>query len=244
MINIAMLDDERPSLDLFAGAFSSAFAAKGEKADIHCFSSPLEFLATLSDTRYDLICLDVIMEPMLGTEVAAKVREKDTEVPLVFISSNENKVFSCFNYNPVGFIRKTNFFDDAVSFIDYFLNSILPKRKLRRTILVKSRGDTILVDMDKILYIEGNHNYQSFHLKDSHEPIEVRELISALESQLTPYGFIRVHKGFIVNGSAIAKLSNLELTLCDGTKIPISQQRREEVYKRYLELTKDTLIIS
>lgn len=244
MIRIAMLDDERPSLELFAGAFRSAFAAKGAQAEIMTFTSPEAFVATLSDTRYDLICLDVIMEPMLGTEVAAKVREKDADVPIVFISSNENKVFSCFAHNPVGFIRKTNFFDDATAFIDHYLTTILPKHQQRRNLLVKAGGDTILIDMDRILYIEGNHNYQSFYLKDQEKPIEVRELISTLEEQLKDYGFIRVHKGFIVNSAAIYKLGNMEIVLVNDKHIPISQQRREQVFKTYLELTKDTLIIN
>lgn len=244
MIHIAMVDDERASLDLFSGALTSGFAAKGEHAEISAFTSSLDFLATLSDTRYDLVCLDVIMEPLIGTEVAAKLREIDPDVPLVFISSNENKVFGCFNYNPAGFIRKTNFFDDAVSFIDHYLTAILPKRKKRRTLLVKVHGDTTIIDMDKIFYIEGNHNYQSFHLEGEAKPIEVRELISTLEKQLEPFGFIRVHKGFIVNCAVISKLGNTEITLTDGSVIPVSQQRREDVYRRYLELTKDSLTIS
>ena len=244
MLNIAMIDDEKNSLDLFAGAFENGFASKGEQVKISTFTSSLNFLSTLADTCYDLICLDVIMEPLLGTEVAAKIREKDMDVPIVFISSNENKVFSCFQYNPVGFIRKTNFFDDAISFIDYFITSVLPKRKERRTLLLKTHGETTVVYMDQILYIEGNHNYQSFYLEGAEKPIEVRELISTLESVLDKYGFIRVHKGFIVNWTAIYKIGTSEITLKGGVRIPLSQQRREEVLKRYLELTKNALAIA
>ena len=220
MLNIAMIDDERSSLDLFSGAFKTGFSAKGEQVQVNTFISSETFLATLSDTRYDLICLDVIMEPLLGTEVAAKIREKDPDVPIVFISSNENKVFSCFQYNPIGFIRKTNFFDDAISFIDHFINSVLPKRKQRRTLLVKAHGDTVVIDMDKILYIEGNHNYQSFYLEGEKDPIEVRELISALEQQLKEYGFLRVHKGFIVNWTAIHKIEPMKSLLKATSRYP------------------------
>ena len=244
MLNIAMIDDEENSLNLFSGAFKNGFSSKGEQVTINTFTSSLNFLSTLSDTRYDLICLDVIMEPLLGTEVAAKIREKDADVPIVFISSNENKVFSCFQYNPIGFIRKTNFFDDAISFIDYFLSSVLPKRKDRRTLLVKTHGETVVIYMDQILYIEGNHNYQSFYLEGGQKPVEVRELISTLEDKLKTYGFIRVHKGFIVNRTAIHKIGTAEITLKEGIKIPLSQQRREEVLKVYLELTKNALALS
>ena len=109
---------------------------------------------------------------------------------------------------------------------------------------MKSHGETTVIYMDQILYIEGNHNYQTFYLEGDQKPVEVRELISTLEETLKPYGFIRVHKGFIVNWTAIYKIGTTEITLKGDVRIPLSQQRREEVLKLYLELTKNSLAIS
>ena len=50
MLKIAMVDDERLSLDLFAGAFRQAFAQSGEQTEIFAFVSPETFFATLCDT--------------------------------------------------------------------------------------------------------------------------------------------------------------------------------------------------
>ena len=243
MLKIAMLDDERLSLDLFAGAFKQAFIQRGEQTEIFAFVSAKVFLSTLSDTQYDLVCLDINMDEMTGIEVAHKLREVDSHVPLAFVSANEDRVFECFDYHPIGFIRKSNFLDDAISFIDHYLNVVLPKRKTKNTLMVKVHGDATFIDVDNINYIEGSHNYQTFYFLDGSPCVKVRELISDLEKRLFDYGFIRVHKGFIVNSSEMYRIGSAEIVLKNGEKIPLSHQRRDEVLKRYLELTKDTLMV-
>ncbi|MBQ7244580.1 MAG: response regulator transcription factor [Bacilli bacterium] len=244
MLKIAMVDDERLSLDLFAGAFRQAFAQSGEQTEIFAFVSPETFFATLCDTQYDLICLDINMEGMSGIEVAAKIRENNPHVPLAFISSNENRVFECFAFQPIGFIRKANFLDDSIAFIKHYLTTVLPRMKTKNTLMVKIHRDTAFIDVDNISYIEGGHNYQTFYFLDGSPCIEVRELISNLEKRLSPYGFIRTHKGFIVNFTIIQRIGSSEIMLKNGQSIPLSLQRREEVMKRYLELTKDTLMVT
>lgn len=244
MLKIAMLDDERLSLDLFAGAFKQAFTQSGEQTEIFAFTSPETFLSTLCDTQYDLICLDINLGDCSGIDVAAKVREADQNVPLAFISSNENRVFECFAFHPIGFIRKANFLDDSVSFIKHYITVVLPRRESKSTLMVKVGRETTFIEIDKICYIEGSHNYQTFYFVDGSSPINVRELISNLEEQLSPHGFIRVHKGFIVSSKQMYSIGSNEVVLKSGEKIPLSHQRRDEVMKRYLELTKDTLFIS
>ena len=244
MLKIAMVDDERLSLDLFAGAFKQAFSQRGEQVEVLAFVSPKTFLSTLGDTQYDLIALDINMDEMTGIEAAQKLREKDPHVPLVFISANEDRVFECFEFHPIGFVRKTNFLDDAISFIGHYLSSVLPKRKTKNTLMVKVHREATFIDIDNINYIEGSHNYQTFYFLDGSPSLNVRELISNLEKQLANYGFIRVHKGFIVNSKEIYRISSTEVILKNGQSVPVSHQRRDEVLKQYLELTKDTLLLN
>ena len=165
-------------------------------------------------------------------------------MPIAFISSNENRVFECFAFHPIGFIRKANFVDDSITFIRHYLSVVLPRREAKNTLLVKVGRDTTCIDLDKISYIEGSHNYQTFYFSDGSPTINVRELISNLENKLTPFGFIRVHKGFIVNFKQMYSIGSSEIVLKTGKRIPLSYQRRDAVMKQYLELTKDTLLIN
>lgn len=242
MLNIGMIDDEEASLEMAKGAFKAFFSAKNIDVNIKAYKDPMIFLDSMNEIQYDLICSDIIMDKMDGIELAKKIKIKDKSVSMIFISSNENKVFSCFDYDPIGFIRKTNFFADTQSVMSHFINDILPSKKKVQKLEVKSKGETILLNLDDIIYIEGNHNYQSFYLKDKKEPIEVRKLIGDLEKELSPYGFIRVHKGFLVNYKYVYKFSSSFLTLNDGKEIPISRQNRDDIIKKYMMLTSESVI--
>ena len=243
MLKIAMLDGERLSLDLFAGAFKSAFLQRGEQTEVFAFSSPKVFLSTLSDTQYDLVCVALEMDEMGGIEVAEKLREVDSHVPLVFVSSRQDPVFACFDFHPIGIIRKGNFLDDAIAFVDHYLNVVLPKRRSKNTLMVKVHGDTTFIDIENINYIEGSHNYQTFYFRDGSPCVKVRQLISDLERRLFDYGFIRVHKGFLVNANEMYRMATAEIVMKNGERIPLSQKRRDAVLERYLELNKDTLMV-
>ena len=241
MIRIAMLDDERTALDIAASSIRSLLDLKKIPSQIFTFTDSSIFLDSLKDHQYDLICLDVIMSPLDGTMVAKRIREVDKNVSLVFISSNENKVFSCFEYNPIGFVRKTNFIHDIQAMMEHYLTDILPS--LHRTLFleVRAKGETRLLDIEKIVYIESDRNYLDIHMDDG-KMIKVRKLISDLEKELSPYGFLRVHKGFIVNYWFVEKFNASQVTFKTGYTIPLSRGKNDDIIERYLSLTRSSLL--
>lgn len=245
MIKVAMLDDEKASLSLGAGAFSAAFSAAGIPSEISTFQSADALFFALEETSFDLFCLDVILgneRNPSGIDVAKRIRAHYEEVPICFISSNETKVFSCFDVNPIGFIRKTNFLEDSNALIERYISDIMPRREASHRLEIKSKGETSFVEISKIVYIEGDHNYQKVFVNGKDEPYLVRDLISTLEKQLVPYGFIRVHKGFLVNAQFIQKFATNYLVLKTGANIPIARARRNEFLQIYMDMTRNTLI--
>lgn len=52
--------------------------------------------------------------------------------------------------------------------------------------------------------------------------------MNELVTRLSPLGFYRCHSSFLVNGEHIASIEQTQLTLKDGSNIPISQRRRKE----------------
>ncbi|MCD7760703.1 MAG: LytTR family transcriptional regulator [Clostridiales bacterium] len=60
-----------------------------------------------------------------------------------------------------------------------------------------------------------------------------------LEEALSPKGFLRIHKGYLVNYKFIRRLENTEAVLTNGERIPLSRRRVQEIRTRYLELMQD-----
>ena len=65
----------------------------------------------------------------------------------------------------------------------------------------------------------------------------MRQSLTALEGQLDPGSFVRVHRGAIVNIEQVRELvrgdrGQMELLLTDGSRIGVSERRREAVISR------------
>jgi DNA-binding LytR/AlgR family response regulator len=71
-------------------------------------------------------------------------------------------------------------------------------------------------------------NYVEFHLADGRKPL-MRATLSALESQLSPHGFVRTHRSWLINPLRVRSLTaegsgDFRLTLDGGGEAPLSRR--------------------
>ena len=57
-----------------------------------------------------------------------------------------------------------------------------------------------------------------------------------LEALLADQGFIRVHKGYLVNHSFIQRINGSQLQLRNGQLLPIGRSKLEEVKRKYIQM--------
>ena len=96
-------------------------------------------------------------------------------------------------------------------------------------LMVKADYRLYKVNFDDLLYIEGQHEYVSFYTKGKR--ITALYSLKALEEQLPPDSFVRVHKSYIVSIAHISEIEQLTVT-CAGEKIPIGGSYREQLLRR------------
>jgi diadenosine tetraphosphate (Ap4A) HIT family hydrolase len=99
---------------------------------------------------------------------------------------------------------------------------------------VRTAGRTLVMHTDEIDWIEAAGNYVHFHTgADSHL---VRARLSALEAQLDPRRFARVHRCAIVNVDRVIEMKSgvrgEVIVLRDGTVIQVSAPRRKLLVQR------------
>ena len=92
------------------------------------------------------------------------------------------------------------------------------------------KGRTIeKVPVDEIIYIESFLRKMAMHLTDGRQETFYGNFKDVYQEKLHKYGFIQVHRSFVVNSSFIAEIKNLELILIDGETLPIAENRQKEV---------------
>lgn len=234
-IRIALCDDDARALPVIAGAAESAFNAQGIQTDIHRFSSGEALLQAMEQTRFQLLLLDIEMPGMDGIAVGKKLREQEDDTKIVYVSEAETRVFESFQVQPLGFVRKSNFLNDIAAVVELYVKTSA-KEQAGEYLELNTRSGLLTLKSKQVRYIEGSRNYQLLYLDGQKEPIEVKMTMDRLEQISSPYGFIRVHKGYLVNYQYIQRVSSTEVTMLDGTPIPIGRSKVGEVKVKYLTL--------
>jgi two-component system, LytTR family, response regulator len=109
-----------------------------------------------------------------------------------------------------------------------------PKQPLVR-IAVQMRGKLTVVQVAQIECITASGPYCELHVRGQRHL--VRETIQALEDQLDPQRFLRIHRSAIVRMDLVETLvrtgsGDYEVLLKGGTRLPIGRSRRNAVQRR------------
>jgi DNA-binding LytR/AlgR family response regulator len=88
----------------------------------------------------------------------------------------------------------------------------------------------------EIVLVEGSDDYVNISLFDGREFL-LRKTLQMMANILSVNLFIKVHRSYLVNVTAIDRLDTLNNCLCIGDKtIPLSRERRLELEKRIRKL--------
>ena len=237
MLKIALLDDDKTALLISKGAIESFFQEKNIAISLDAFSSPLTFLSMAKEENYRLVFLDIDMPELNGLEVGEQVKGINPQTDIIYLSQREDLVFDTLKLHPFGFIRKSKIIQDFASVLELFVNTSLNANSENKKITISSKTETLSVDIDSIMYIEGNRNYQTFYMKNGTN-FDARILMSDLENKLKEHGFIRMHKGYLVNYLYVRQIGTNEVLLTNNKRLPISNKRKDEIMDAYLAITR------
>lgn len=190
---------------------------------VDCFYSPEELWAKYeAGERYDVLFLDVVMKPVNGIELARKIRSRDRNAVLIFLTAY-------LEYAPEGY---------EVNAFRYLLKPVTEKKvaavmmevrrelEAERTLRVRVSGCDLLLHTRDLKYLEAdNKDTILYYLEDV---ITLRKGLNELEAQLAPFFFFRVHRKFLVNLTHVREFDEMRLTLDCGKTIPISRRRSRE----------------
>lgn len=229
MYEIAICDDEAKICELYKDHVNKILKNHELSASIHTFDSELIFLTECMTGRYRLVLLDIDMPIMSGMQIAERMKELAVRPLLVFVTNQDALVYDTFQFQPFAFIRKSHFEEEIESVI---LRSFETIMEVKSTYSFRHEATLIQVKLTDILYFEASQNYLLLHTVD--EVFRLRGTLHTVESELSMKGFIRIHKGFLVNQEAVYQMSGEEVILSSGMRLPIGRINRDEIKQRLM----------
>ena len=197
-----------------------------------------EAVQAVNDLAPDLLFLDIQMPKLNGFEVLELIGD---EVGVIFVTAYDQYAIRAFEVHALDYLLKpfsqerfADALDRARSKLSQPVNIPIPEvvdtargdaKRLER-VLIRSGPNVDVIPVDKIDYILAQDDYVAFVVGG--KEFLKQQTLGALERQLDPSRFVRIHRSHILN---VERLSRIELyakdsheaVLHDGTKLAVSR---------------------
>ena len=229
MYQIVLCDDERKFLSDLVEKVKQVLP----DSEITAYPDGSRLLEALSGNGCDILLLDIDMPGQSGLDIAEQLShtmERASRKPLlVFVTSHDELVYDSLQFHPFGFVRKGHLDSELSRVLQDCLHELSSHE---RHFCFHTANADMKLSLDEILYFEAEGNYIRL-FADSGE-YRFRDTLSAIENALSDSGFVRIHKGFLVNQSSVRRLTPEEVDLRNGTKLPIGRTYTEAARRRLM----------
>ncbi len=231
---IAVCDDEK----VFRGKLINVIREYDDNICLKEYMSGDQLLQ--SGEIFDLVFLDIEMPGNNGMVTAMKLRERDSETKIVFLTSHKECVYEAFKVKAFRFLNKPI----SAARVREVLVDFVSEQREKETILINQKGKVFEVAISQVVYLEafgdGTYIYDNQGRVYS-STLQLREW----EEKLSGKGFYRIHKSFIVSFLYVKCRENELLTL-KGIDVTLKISRRNvgkfaEAYLEYIDKNAKTI---
>ncbi len=191
----------------------------------------------------ELVFLDVQMPRLFGTDVLQRI---DRRPFVVFTTAYSEHAVRAFELGAVDYllkpfgpsrlaaamerVRSAIGEPVAVDAVER-LSGALAGGPISR-LFVRIGGALVPLPVDRISWFEADGDYVIAHAEDARHVLHLS--LSRLEERLDPKRFVRVHRAHMVNLDLVRAFrrdasGNMEAELLDGTRVPVSRSRAQEI---------------
>lgn len=199
------------------------------QSNIVSFSDSRELLISLFKKPCDILLLDIDMPQISGHDVAKQLMEMSCKPLLIFVTSHDELVYDSLKFHPFGFVRKSYFDEEVEKVINDCIVEIASRKQY---FSFRVGSENIRLPVPEILFLESDGNYLKVITNSS--KYRFRDTISNIEKDLSFKGFVRIHRGFLVNQLHTRKITSIEVELSNGCCLPIGRNYYETAKKQLM----------
>lgn len=204
----------------------------------------------------DIVFLDVQMPEMDGLAVLEEVGEANLPA-VIFVTAYDQYAIRAFDFHAVDYLLKPfsrDRFTKALTraqeslaqrgedenIIRSQMTSLLETHKTKpahfNRLFLKDRGRIVVLEPELIDWLEADDKY--VHVHTAEKSFLVRRTLSALESELDPENFTRIHRSSIVNVSRIKEMHPMfngeyAVVLSGGKKLTLSRSYKNRFFEKF-----------
>lgn len=232
MLQIAVCDDELFYRDKIQSLLKKYCKKHALECSVQAYCSGEEFLEQKENrVKYDIIFMDIDMEGLNGIQTAMQIRKFQSDTMIVFVTAFVDYALEGYKVNAVRYIMK----DALEASIAECMDAILQKMQITQVQFSFTEGERKLYT-ENILYVESRkHKLIFYYMESDMINYHIYDKLDAVEQKLFGYGFLRIHKSYLVNMKHIKKISNYEVFLDTDETLPVPRTKYQSVKEAFVE---------
>lgn len=232
VIRILIVEDEASSAAMLADALQALPSYLPKAMTIQCLTDPVQISDPACYVGCDLLFLDIELGKENGMSLARRLRAAGVDAVLIFVTRFKEYAPEGYEVGAFRYLAKKELPEKLSS---YFEAALEVRRQRCRKVEILCEGEMVPVPVGTLIYIESNGHIQTLHLQvPGRNLLQTRVTLGKLEEWLAPCGFLRTHKGYLVNMAYLQSLKSSGAVLKDGTILPVGSSRYRQNKECYL----------
>lgn len=231
MLQIAICDDEQFYREKIKDLLEKYLDERGVACELHLFISGKEFLEQCENrVRFDIVFLDINMENVDGMQTAMQIRSFHNDTYIVFVTAYLDYALEGYKVNAIRYLMK----DALEPALTECMSAIFQNMQTAQVRFSFLEGERDLYT-DNIIYVESRAHKSVFHYMTSCRTVyQIYDKLDSVERKLAGYGFLRIHKSYLVNTRHIRKVSNYTAFLDTGEQLPVPRLKFRMVKEAFV----------
>lgn len=240
-MNLALVDDVEYDLQALRSLLVEYGLEQHVKFRFSLFSSGEQFLADYRGGRFDAVFLDNLMDGLNGMETARRLRKLDSDIPIIFITTEESYALEGYTVQAMDYIIKPVDTERLCA----LMNRLITQQMACHVLEIKENRITRHVHLDNVLYVRSTgHFLEIWTTLGMIKPYMTLEYFLSMLQELGEYGesslglrFQNCCRGYVVCLDYVSSFNASDFVLTDGSVIPVSRPKYKEMkvaYANYL----------
>ncbi|MDD2356361.1 MAG: LytTR family DNA-binding domain-containing protein [Thiovulaceae bacterium] len=161
-------------------------------------------IAIVRQNEIDLVLLDINMPGVSGIELGHELKYLKNNIAIIFQTAYEEHALEAFEIGAVGYLVKPFSIDQ----LSTTLSRVVKESDSSYKMMSKNGEHYYLLKPEDIFYIKAD--LAEVILRTSSGFSYSAQKISDLEDKLSSYGFIRIHRSYLINPDKIKEMTTIE----------------------------------
>lgn len=214
-MRIAICDDEVKDRELLSNFVLSIDSS----LSVDLYSSALDLLNSAENIFYEIILMDIEMNPPNGYDVAAKLMQKKDKPLIIFITKSNDYTIRGYGI-AFRYIRKPINFQHFKDVFCCALNEVVPQK-----LTIFSNCKLMVLSIKDIVYFEIYGHELNVHALDA--TYSYRGALSDVIKTFSGTHFAQPHKSYFVNLAYVYRIESKDIIMAGGDIIPLSILRKD-----------------